>query len=168
MNAQQVGFYGLEQSGPPTIDTPASLYGGWSLNNPARRFFMAGYIARAIVVPRNSYQPIAALDQIEDRVQVPPKSWLVGLAGASSDAEGFRWQIYDIGQKSYALTDQWDNLITGAQNTADPDSQPLVLPCAYLVSAPGLLQVKLSNLSSTPADMQLVLWFAVPFEGSGK
>lgn len=162
LERQQLGFFGLEHDQAPLLDTPASLYGGWSLYAPCRRFWLAGYRWMPVVVPRCALLPVTPYGQVEDRVSIPPRSWLVAFAGASDQTAGFRFSIYDVGAKAFLLSDQWDNASTGAQDPTDADSQAMPLAVPALILAPGLLQVRVANLAAEDADMQLLLHFAVP------
>lgn len=162
-NFQQDALYGLETDQPPLMDSAASLYGGYSLSEPVRRFLFAGYVPQLIVFPRTRDLPLAAFDQKEDQLAVPSLSYIVGYGAGSQQAAGFRFTVYDIGAKQYAVSDQWDNESTGAQDDLDPDSQPVPLVSPYLIMPPGLLQIKVANLSNAQNDCQLLIYVAVPY-----
>lgn len=156
------GLYGLRRDGAPFMDTPASMVGSWSLEEPLKRWLHGNYALHLVVVPRVADLPVAARGQVEDQATIPPGSCLVALSGASDQTAGFRFTVYDVGAKRFVLSDQWDELATGAQDTTDVESQGLVLPTPYLILAPGLLQVRVANLATVAADMQLLLHFATP------
>ena len=162
LNTQQAGLYGLEHQRAPLQDTPSSLIGGWSLNEPLSRFFLAGYFLKMLTVPKTSDLPLGAYEQEEDNIIVPFGSYLLGFSGASAQSAGARFSVYDIGMKTFAITDEWDNFNTGAGLPSDADNQYLILSTPYLVLEPGLLQVRVANLASVSADLQLLLFFACP------
>jgi hypothetical protein len=161
----------------PFLELPAFQYGSWGLpafrrNNysllePARIFLWQNCGLLGYVIPRsaiaNAQVPAGILkyQQIEDRVQLPPGSFLMGLSGYSSAAAGFRFSIYDEGTKDFVLSDKWENSTDVDVSNVD-DGKPHMLEDPYCVVSPGILQIKVCNLAATTNDFSLLLWFAVP------
>jgi hypothetical protein len=160
-----VFFY--ESAAPnQTLAVPAYLYGAASLLEPLRWWQWTGYVWRGVPVPRAELATVAARGQVEDQVLVPVGSWLVAFSGSCAAAAGFRFQLFDVGRDRFAITDRWVNNRAGATDTTDPDAVMHVLPEPYCIVEPGKLQVSVSNLATVANDLQLLLHFAVPVEGS--
>ena len=172
-----------ELSTAPFLEIPAHQYGGLPCN-PARNnytllealrpFYEGPFSLQSIVVPRatallsNSPTGVAALQQVEDRVQLPADSWLLGFSAYSAQAAGFRFSLFDVGANDYALNESFESNKAGAQDNTDSDpAVPHILPEPYcLISSagpgsPGILQVELVNSAAVNNDCQLVLHFAV-------
>jgi hypothetical protein len=164
-----MAYYDQPEQRAPFLSLPAYLYGSYSVLEPLRRWLWTGYIWQAIVVPRASALPVAASGQVEDQVQLPAGSWLIGFAGYSPQDAGFRFNIYDAGAQDYALSDRWDNGLSGASDQDMTDGQILhVLPEPYCLVGNGRLQVRVANLATVAAALQLLLHFAVPLEKVGR
>jgi len=170
-------------SDAPFLELPSFQYGAWgmpgtfrrnnySLLEPARSFLWQNYapvnwvIPRSAVLKQNTPAGVSALGQIEDRFQLPPKSWLLAWAGYSSNAAGFRFSIYDEGAQDYAISERWQNGSDTAVDTSSDSGSPHMLPEPYLVVSPGALQAKVVNLANAINDFQMVVYFAVP-KGQG-
>jgi hypothetical protein len=158
-------FYEATRNEMPALDVPSHQFAHLALMGPARRFWFTGYVWRGVVVPRANLANVAAYRQIEDKALLPPGSWLLGFSGASSQAAGFRFRIFDVGADDYALSEHWDSNRTGAQDNTDTDpANPYLLPEPYFVVSPGTLQVQIVNSASLANDLQLLLHFAIPVE----
>src|ERR1041384_5377532 len=145
------------------LDSPAYEYGPRvSLLDPLRDFQWADYVWRGVALPRKSNLPLAAMSQDQDRVQVPPGSWLVGISGGSERTAGFRFQIFDVGAQDHVVAEGFESNKTGAQDNTDADTViGMILAEPYCVVSPGILQVRIVNSSTSTNDCQLLLRFAI-------
>lgn len=164
----------------PALELPNFQYGplltnprrnNFSLLEPVRGFLWQNYGLYRWTAPKtsiiNAQAPPGVLpyQQVEDRVQLPPKSWLIAVAcvsGGERAADGFRFQIWDEGAQDYCLSDgSWINWTDFLMDPA-AGGRPFILPEKYLVVAPGALQIKIVNLSASNNNLSLMLDFAVP------
>lgn len=166
----------------PGLEVPAHQYLGlpcdpprnnFTLLEPLRPFWEGPYSWQGIVVPRAAVllansTGILPLGQVEDRVQLPAGSWLVGFAAYSAQAAGFRFSIFDVGANDYAVHETFESNRAGAQDNTDTDPAiPHILPVPYCIvssagpGSPGILQVELVNSANALNDAQLVLHCAV-------
>jgi len=161
----------------PFLELPDFQYGSllctprrnnYTLLEPTRPFLWENFAPYMFVMPSSAtilaQTPAGLLPfaQVEDRIQIPGKSWLLGISGFSAHAAGFRFSIYDEGAMSYALSDKW---INGSDFSVDPaalGTTPQILPDPYLVVDPGKLQIKIVNLANANNDCQVILHFAIP------
>jgi hypothetical protein len=162
-------FYGNRINEMPALDLPSHNFGPQTLLDPVRRFWWTGFVYRGVVFPRANQVPfagVAALRQVEDKIQVPAGSWLVGFSAVSDQTAGFRFRLFDVGADDYALSEYWDSNRTGAQDNTDTDpAKPYILPEPYCVVSPGMLQISLVNSATVANNLQLLLHFAIPIEG---
>lgn len=173
-------FFGIAAGqASPIFDRPSFRYGvEQNLLDPIRPFYAENFTTFMIPMPGaavlNANNPVglSAYQQVEDRVQLPPGSWLVALSGYSAQSAGFRYSVFDEGRKQYALSNKWmDNGATASSlnpNAGDDSALPYVLPWPYYIVSPGWLHLRLVNSASVSNDAQLLLWFAVPEVGKGK
>ncbi len=113
------------------LELPAFQYGGLpldevspvlaNLTDQVKSILFGGFSPYLVTVPRAALAPLAAFAQIEDAVTVPAGSWLVGFTGASPQAAGYRFSIFDVGRNEYVLTPQWMQNLSGAMDDTDTD-----------------------------------------------
>ena len=160
----------------PFLELPSMQYGSWgmpgsfrrnnySLLEPARIFLWQNYAPLIYIIPKSAIIAplggVAKFDQIEDRVQLRPGSFLLALSGMTTLPAGFRFSLFDEGSADYVLSDKWENW-TDVDFSTPGHSQPHMLPEPYCVVSPGRLQVRVVNLANDTNDFQLALHFAVP------
>jgi hypothetical protein len=163
----------------PVLELPSLQYGSmglpgttfrrnnFSLAETLRPFLWSNYAPYLFVCPRtsviNAQAPagILAFQSYEDRITLQPGSFLVGWSAYSSQAAGFRFQLYDVGAQDYVLTDKWQNW-TDAEAGDTAESVPHLLPDPYVVVSPGQLLIKVVNLATVTNDFQMVLHFCSP------
>lgn len=118
------------------------------------------YIPKLVAVPPLDESAIGGRLSVEDQVHLEPGSLIVGFNGYSSQPEGFEFQIYDDGTRTYLgkLKFIKDRLLA-AFRQGRPNGQGL-LPTPYVVV--GQLTVQITNLSSSTAQIQLLIHAASP------
>lgn len=174
-------------SDAPLLELPAFQYGSWGLpgmpgmpgsfrrNNasmlePARAFLWQNYSPQNYILPKTvtllaqSPSGILPLQQVEDRIQVPAGSYILGYSAAvitrSGVVNGFRWSIFDEGAQDFVLTDKWQPYTDGVDD--GDGGTPHMLAEPYLVVSPGRLQIRVVNMDNVTSDFQLCTYLAVP------
>ena len=111
-----------------------------------------------VATPANS--AVTASNTVEEQVSLPPGSWLLGFAGVSENAAGFRVQILDPDSRTVI----WSSP-PNYQNVTGPDPT-MPNPVRYLTSPlflpGGFLRVQVRNLAGATNNIQFTLYTAVP------
>lgn len=172
-----MSYYGVREA-TALFDLPSFQVGDENpLIDPVRPFWEENYSLLMVPFPGadilaiNNPVGLLARQQVEDRIQVPPGSWLIAVSAYSQQAAGFRYSVFDEGRKRLALGDQWMQNVATAQDNTDTDpALPAILPAPYYVVSPGWLQLRIVNSSAAANDAQVLLYFAVPTfrAGGGK
>lgn len=134
----------------------------------ARMLVAAGqdYLYRGMVFPLGSEAPtVAAGKTIEGTISIPAGSFLYSHGGYSNQNEGFKYSLFDKGSKTYLVDKEFVHSgldATDSQPDVDVASSNIFHISPFVITAPGLLQVQITNLSGVDAVIQLFLEFAVP------
>jgi hypothetical protein len=126
----------------------------------------AGFEASWHVIPNASNTAVIALGRFEQRISVPPQSYIWGFAAYSQ--QGFQVQIYDLGTSEpwFSQPLNYQNL-SGQGSTPEGITSPLyLLPAPRLVLEPGLLSVQITNLSSQVNTIKLLMLMVTPAPGT--
>lgn len=153
---------------PNIVDVLAIYQGRWpggrAVAEPLRVFADTdsyGWLGFSMPDTRNASVP--ANGSFEDQVSVPPLSFLLMISGVSDQVEGFRFQIDDKGTRAPVASQMMRFGVNTNRNAgAGIRVLPYILPSPYAVAYPGLLAVRVTNLSAVANNLQLVLHFAVP------
>lgn len=130
-----------------------------------------GYGRAEFVVPDVSRQSFGARQQVEDQISVPPGSFLIMLTGFTDQAfpNDFLFTISDKGSgKEYASQFARYQAVSGGNTTQSTEAEvqgktmPMILPSPWVVTDPGLVSVRLTNLATVTAVINLCLVFAIP------
>lgn len=152
----------------PTILDAVAIYrsrcAGASPVDPLYKFLDSGYGWRAFGIPDSAHQTLAPRASFEDQISIEAGSFLVMVSSVSDQPEGFRWQLTDKGSKQMISSDYVRH---GAGSGAGPVAGslagrplPFIVPGNWVVSAPGLLTVQLTNMSPNANNVNLFFQFA--------
>jgi hypothetical protein len=114
-------------------------------------------------VPPAGAGAVGAYAALEARLSLRPVSYVVALAGTSSQAAGFEAQIRQGQRLLCSRRIRAENLTGGSGASPEGASSPLfLLPKPLAVIEPGLLTVQIVNLAAADNTVQLVLFVAAP------
>ena len=143
-----------------------------SIIRPLLPFVRSNQYGRAeFVVPDVSRQSFAARAQIEDQISVPAGSFLIMLTGFTDQTfpNDFMFTLADKGSgREYASQFTRYQAATGGNSTQSTvtavqgRTMPLIVPSPWIVTEPGLVAVRISNLATVSAVINLCLVFAIP------
>lgn len=140
---------------------------GASIIDPVRVLLEAGgFNWRALIVPDTANESFAARIQFEDQVSATPGSYLVSVSAHVDTAapSDFVYSITDKGSGE-TLASSWlrYGVNTGNVNGKFTGRQmPFFLPVPWLVRAPGILGIRITNMASITQAIRLMLQFAEP------
>ena len=142
---------------------------GASKADGLRPFAAAGrYNYRGYALPDRARVVVAARGQIEDEISVRPGSFLTTISSVSSQAAGFKFNIYDKATGSRLFSEDVRDTVAASAPIARFAGRRLAnyLQSPWAVPSPGLLTVRIVNLATAANDLQLYLAFAEPSGGS--
>lgn len=154
----------------PGYDTS---HGASALLELARKVQLSeNYFYQGIPSPRGNEWQLAGLASFEDRVTVDAGSYLMSICGASyavadlTLAQPFKVQMFDVGAKTslFSRTFALGTTFCGelGDSTAALPLGPYYLMGPLVVLYPGALNIQITNLSTIPCFIQMLLNFAVP------
>lgn len=127
------------------------------------------YYFQAFSVPASGDDAnIAAFDSFEGEISIVPESILTMVSSYSTQAEGFKVQVYDKGSKTtlFAGTFGKDESIFGQIRAhpvyGDQYRGPHILAAPFVVVRPGQVNVEIRNMSASANVLQVAFYFAVP------
>ena len=146
---------------------------GSSVIDPVRVFMEAGgFNWRVFVIPDSANQTLAARQQFEDQLSALPGSFLLGVGAETDNSTGTAQFVYTIADKSSGETIMSSPIRYGVNSGNQFESvqsnkflgrtMPFWLPEPWLVRAPGLITVQITNLATAAQGVCLALIFAEP------
>jgi hypothetical protein len=104
-------------------------------------------------------QTVPARGQIDDSFSVAPGSFITSISGFCDQPEGFVMQITDKGSgRTLADAPARYLCLTGGSGSKYPGRPlPFVLTDPFVITAPGLLMVKIVSLSVNPQNINVFL-----------
>ena len=123
----------------------------------------ANYEPYIFAFPDPMNATIPARGTYDGRVKMLPGTYINFLSASSSQAEGFKVQIIDLGtgQAFWSKPIRYQNM--SGQGSASGVSSPLyVLPIPKLIIEPGIVAVSIQNLSPNQNNVQLCLHTSQP------
>lgn len=135
----------------------------WEHSLAALRF-SENYDWYAFVVPDAPNASVIARGTFDGRISVLPGTLLYGMSGSSDQPEGFKVQIQDLGSKALLFPTPVDSqdCTGGSGSVLGISNQLSLFRKPFFVVEPGLLSVKVQNLSPNNNSLQLVIWAASP------
>lgn len=153
---------------------------GASVADPLLPFMdTSRYNWRTYVVPGSGDDNFGARKQFEDQISVKPGSFLLSLTAVSNGGQAgtgiapddFEYMIEDkasqekLSNSFLRYESMTPTLACLANNGAFAGrTLPLVLPVPWLVRKPGLILVKITNMSSSANNINMALTFAEPVD----
>lgn len=131
----------------------------------ARLFLNPGvrYRSRPFVAPDVANRSVPARGNWEDQFSLRPGSFLVALSSRSAVADGFRFSVTDAGSGERISSGSARNgVLSGEPAKFAGRGGPFFLPAPWVVSAPGLVLVQITNLAPSANEIDLLLYFAEP------
>lgn len=125
------------------------------------------------VSPMSSQNPVGDTDSVESQFTVVPGSLLWGLTGCAfteNEQSGamdvpseFRFEIWDQGRPSpVSITKANGGSLAGLAVAPFSQPGPFLFDIPYVIGGTGLVSVRITNLASAPALIQLAMHFAQP------
>lgn len=152
---------------PTLYDQPVywARFGGASLLDPLLPFVDGGdYVWRGYRIPDANREQFSARQQIEDQISVVPGSFLTMLSAQSNAfPNDFYAEILDKGSGQSLTSDKFRYMAAtgGPAGLKFPNRPlPLILSEPWVITAPGLLTVRVTNLSANPNNICLLLVIA--------
>lgn len=120
----------------------------------------------AWALPGEVAEQMPAGATVEIRLSVPVGTYLLGVAGSSSQAAGFELQITDTRHNAplWSAPANWQNATSQAAGPGNAEFPLVWLDAPRLIIEPGLLDVRLRNLATATNTIQAVLFTAEPEE----
>jgi hypothetical protein len=155
--------YGLNEGSEESIVLLTEL----EKSNAAPSFYFHGEVAPKQYLSSG----VAALTSVADEFNLPPGTVIWGVGGWSSQALGFKLQLFEAGTKQYWYQRTYGNMptVTGSLvNGANADVPPqniFTFSEPYYVTPPGNLVIQITNLANVLAYVQVFLACACPLGG---
>ena len=142
------------------------LYAGLPIEGvpDLRRLAAPGYEPIAHRIPDADNVAVIGKGKFESRITLPVESYVWAFSGYSSDADGFKVSIQDVGSGSSFFNGKVkDTLLSGQGQLMAGAAFPLVImEQPRIVIEPGLISVQVENLAAAVNQIYVVLWTAEP------
>jgi hypothetical protein len=158
MHSFDFGFYPALLADAPARYHSAAFRAYATLGNAL------GYEQGEHVVPDVSNAQLIANGRFEGRIPLRPQSYIWAYSAYSAQPEGFTVQIIDLSTgMQFFQNPEKHGLLSGKQVDPYGINFPLcILPAPKLVLAPGVLSVRVMNLSASANEVQFVIFTAEP------
>lgn len=150
--------YDLNEAGSAALDVARAVI-------DSENYYMRGY-----TFPGNGEDSLTAGLTFEGLISLPAHSIVISMSGFSTDAAGFKFQLYENGSKQnlFGRTYARDSSTLGSYDNLDgtitinTPMGPAWLTDPLIIMPPGRLVGQVTNMATVTATIQIYLQVAVP------